>query len=558
MATSFEPVRADVVVIGGGGAGQRAALEAVGLGAQTILITKGLVGRSGNTPMGRFSFCVALEQYGNSPTDHAEDTLASGEGIADEPLVRTFVETAPRRLEELLAWKMRFEKTNGRLNQVRVPGHLAARALHFRQETGLEITRTMRRQLFRTGVRIIEDAPVISVLVQGDSVVGALAVDIWSDQPLLLEAPTVIIATGGAGCLYQVTSNAKDSTGDGYALAYEAGAELVDMEMTQFLPMGLSLPAALRGATDPGGALITAGAWLLNSKRERFMQRYDPQRMEFSTRAIVTRAIAEEVLAGRGTEYGGVWLTLPKDKGRASDVIERTWCDYMRQAGVDPDAGPIPVAPSCHYVMGGIRIDVNAAATISGLFAAGEVAGGLHGANRLAGNGLIDSQVFGAIAGHMAAPQARRTTKRRSAKRSAGRAWDFHRARVGAGKQSVMPWELKDRLAAVMTQGGGFIRTRQSLETALDELPSLQKGLAEMQRPSPGLASQEGIEARHLITTAEAVLRSALFRQESRGAHLRLDHPKRDDERFCVHVVALRDEAEAMKIDIRPVAVTSP
>ncbi len=538
----------DVVVIGAGGAGQRAALEVARAGMDAVLVTKGLLGRSGNTPMGRFSFCVALPETGDSPEAHAADTLASGEGLADERLVKTLVEQAPVELETLVDWGMRFDRENGRLKQVRVPGHVAARALYFRQQTGLEITRTMRRQISNSSVRIIEDTPVVAVLTEGGAVAGALAVDTWTGEPLVLEAPAVIIAAGGAGALYRVTSNARDSTGDAYALGYAAGAELVDMEMTQFLPFGLAEPLSLRGATDPGGALITAGAWLLNGKGERFMARYDPERLEFSTRAVTTKAIAEEVNAGRGSPLGGVWLDLPEERDRPSEIIDRAWCAHLRQAGLDPDAGPLEVAPSCHHMMGGLRINPDAETSVRGLFAAGEAAGGLHGANRLAGSGLIDGQVFGAAAGRSACVCARANRGRAFPDHLATRAWESFRATVGGGRRVIRAWEIKDRLASVMSECGGVLRTGDGLETGIGQVTELADELATIAEPVPGLDMQEAIEVRHLVTTAELILRSALMREESRGAHLRSDFPERNDARFRRHTVIRREDGRQARV----------
>lgn len=545
--------RADVLIIGAGGAGQRAALAARSMEMDTLIVTKGLVGRSGNTPMGRFSFCVTQMGAGNTLEAHARDTLTSGEGISDATLVEAFVSQAPERVRDLLSWRMRFDRIDGKFEQVRVPGHSEARALHFRQETGLEIIRTMRRQVSRTGIRILEDAPVVAVVVEDGAVSGVLAMNIWTGRPIRIDAPSIVIAAGGAGCLYQITSNSKDATGDSYALAYEAGAELIDMEMTQFLPFGLIRPASLRGCTDPGGALITAGGWLLNNRGERFMERYDSLRMEFSTRAIIARAIAQEVLAGRGSTAGGVWLELPKDRGSPSDVIEKTWCDYMRQGGVDPDAGPLEVAPSCHYMMGGIRVDREAAATVEGLFAAGEAVGGLHGANRLAGHGLVEGQVFGRLAGSGAARVASRKRQKTMSTIAYQRAWDIFQSRVGSGRSTTQPWEIKMALAAVLSEGGGYIRTQARLEAALQRIGQLEVELSEMKAPPTGLALQEAIDARHLVLTAQAVLRSALQRKETRGAHMRLDYPDRDDSNFKIHIAVFQTGDGVMNIGTRVV-----
>ncbi|HYC46641.1 MAG TPA: FAD-binding protein [Burkholderiales bacterium] len=550
-----ESRKADVVVIGAGGAGQRAALAARSEGVDALLVTKGLVGRSGNTPMGRFSFCVTQDRPGNTRSAHVRDTLDSGEGLSDERLVASFVAHAPQRVRDLLAWRMRFEKRGGQLHQVRVPGHSEARALHFKQETGLEVTRTLRREVTRAGIPLMEDAAVVAIVVEDNAVVGVIAVDVWSGIPVRIEAPAVVVAAGGAGCLYRHNSNAKDSTGDAYALAYRAGAELIDMEMTQFLPFGLVAPASLRGCTDPGGALITAGASLLNACGERFMERYDAKRLEFSTRAIITRAIAEEIRAGRGSPAGGVWLQLPKERGVASEVIEKSWCEYMRQGGVDPDSGRIEVAPSCHYMMGGIRVDAAAAGSVEGLFAAGEAMGGLHGANRLAGHGLVEGQVFGTLAGLSAAQVAKAKQQHSPSppRRRFVEQWDCFRERIGVGASPTQPWEIKEELASVMTEGAAYVRTDEGMRTALEKVKDLEVELREMKLPAPGLALQEAIEARNLLTTAKVVIRAALHRKETRGAHMRSDYPGRDDAKFKVHIAVSRARDGVMDVAERPV-----
>lgn len=551
LSSSEELLSADVVIIGAGGAGQRAALAAREKGMDVLVVTKGLVGRSGNTPMGRFSFCVTQTSAGNSFEAHAKDIFSSGDGLSDPSLVDVFITEAPNRVQELLAWRMRFDRKDGKLEQVRVPGHTEARALHFRQETGLEITRTMRRQVSRTGVRILEDTPIVSIVVEDGAVTGILGINIWNGRSIRVNAPSVVIAAGGAGSLYEVTSNSKDATGDSYALGYEAGAELIDMEMTQFLPFGLIQPSSLHGCTDPGGAMITAGAWLLNSRNERFMEKYDPKRMEFSTRAIIARAIAEEVSSGRGTDRGGVWLQLPADRGKPSEVIESMWCDYMRQGGVDVDSGPLEIAPSCHYMMGGLGANQHAETTVEGLFAAGEAMGGLHGANRLAGHGLVEGQVFGALAGDAAARLASRKKGQCMSDTVRRRKWEEFRHLVCGGSTSTKSWEIKRAVASTMNTGGSYVRSQSGLEAALRRIQYLEVELSGMKTPPTGLALLEAIEARHLIITAQAVLRSALYRKESRGAHVRSDYAKIDDANFKWHVSVSRAIDNSMLIGSR-------
>ncbi|HJK31667.1 MAG TPA: FAD-binding protein, partial [Methanocorpusculum sp.] len=399
-----------VLVIGSGGAGIRAAVEAAASG-ETIIVSKTITGKGGCTVMAEGGYNAVLRSA-DSVSTHYEDTMKGGAFLNDPALVEVLAREAPDRIRDLFAWGAVFDLTcENEIAQRPFGGQRFPRTCYAGDHTGHEMVMTLLEKLRGSPVEIRDELTVIDLLKDGNTVSGAITCD--RDGELgVITADAVVLATGGAGQVYDTTTNSTAGTGDGYALGYRAGAELIDMEQVQFHPTGAVYPY------DTRGRLITEavrgeGGILLNTKGERFMEKYDPARMELSTRDVVARSIATEVLEGRGTEHGGVWLDVTHLPREQIETRLPLMLEQFLQFGVDIRTQPMEVAPTAHHFMGGLRITPEAHTTLPHLFAAGEVTGGVHGGNRLGGNALADTQVFGRRAG-LAAASVEHTAKRAS------------------------------------------------------------------------------------------------------------------------------------------------
>jgi fumarate reductase (CoM/CoB) subunit A len=507
-----DTVECHVLVIGSGGAGVRAAIEAEQYG-DTVLVSKSLAGKGGCTPMAEGGYNAVLRES-DSCVLHKEDTIRGGAYLNDLELVDILVSEAPERFLELVRWGAVFDRTaEEEFAQRSFGGQRFPRTCYCGDRTGHEMMMTLLERLRAGNVTVLQEVSVIDLLRREGRVVGAVALD-RNGGLMALQADSTIIATGGASRIYDVSTNSATGTGDGFALGYRAGAELIDMEMVQFHPTGAVYPY------DARGRLITEavrgeGGILLNSKGERFMERYDPERMELSTRDVVARSIAREIAEGRGTPRGGVWLDvthLPPEK------IEEKLPLMLEQFlafGIDIRKERMEVSPTAHHFMGGLRITPSCETTVPGLYACGEAAGGVHGANRLGGNSLAETQVFGKRAGEAAgrAPSRGIRIDTRHLERYRRMMDDF---RAGG----VNPVMVTRKLQEAMWNGAGIARNARDLETILVDIEKLAKKKLLAQTPE-NLA--ECFTVQNMCLVASLVVRSALLRGESRGAHLRTD-----------------------------------
>ncbi len=552
----------DVLVIGAGGAGLRAAIEAAALGARTGLVCKSLLGKA-HTVMAEGGIAAALGNV--APDDgwetHFQDTLFSGKYLNNWRMAELHAQEAPDRVRELEHWGGVFDRTPDRkMAQRAFGGHTYHRLVHIGDRTGLELIRTLQDKAVHQGIEVFMECTITRLLKAGDRVCGAFGYWRATGRYVVFKARAVVLATGGAGKCWQVTSNSWESTGDGHALAYDAGAELVDMEFVQFHPTGMVYPPGVVGLLVTE-AVRGEGGILRNAEGERFMERYDPKRMELSTRDVVSRAIYTEVREGRGTPHGGVLLDvthLPAEtvKRKLPSMYEQ----FMELAGVDITQEPMEIGPTCHYVMGGARVDADTGASgVPGLFGAGECTGGINGANRLGGNSLSDLLVFGRRAGDGAARHAADAPAPEVDEAQVAEARDELDDLVG-GAAGEDPYELHAALQATMQSEVGIYRDGPGLAKALEQLEELERRAAQVRAPVGGKEFNPGWhlcrDLRNMLVVSEAVTRAALLREESRGAHSRLDFPEYDRD-WGEHNIVVRKGEDGMQCERRPVVKES-
>ncbi len=400
---SDEVVDCHVLVIGSGGAGVRAAIEAEQYG-DTVLVSKTIVGKGGCTPMAEGGYNAVLKEL-DSCEGHYEDTLRGGAYLNDPGLVRVLVDEAPDRMADLIRWGAVFDVDEcACVAQRPFGGQRFPRTCYAGDRTGHEMMTTLTEHLADTKVETYQEVSIISLLEYEGRVSGAMGLD-RNGEVMLFRSDSTVIATGGGTRVYDISTNSSSGTGDGYALGYRAGAEVIDMEQIQFHPTGAVYPYDARGRLVTE-AVRGEGGLLKNKSGERFMTRYDPERMELSTRDVVSRSIATEILEGRGTGHGGVYLDVTHLPASQIESRLPVMLEQFLKFGVDIRVEPMEVAPTAHHIMGGLRIRPDGATTVKGLFACGEVAGGVHGANRLGGNALAETQVFGKRAGEGAGKAA--------------------------------------------------------------------------------------------------------------------------------------------------------
>jgi fumarate reductase (CoM/CoB) subunit A len=513
---AVEVVDCHVLVIGSGGAGVRAAVEASQYG-DTVLVSKTIAGKGGCTPMAEGGYNAVLREQ-DSCDIHYEDTMKGGSYLNDPALVRTLVREAPFRMADLIRWGAVFDFTeNNEVAQRPFGGQRFPRTCYAGDRTGHEIMMTLVEQLRASPVEVIQDTSVIELVKNADTVVGAITLDKEGELGLI-KADSTVIATGGGTRIYDVSTNSSSGTGDGYALGYRAGAELIDMEMIQFHPTGAVFPYDARGRLVTE-AVRGEGGLLTNTLGERFMKSYDAERMELSTRDVVARAIATEVLEGRGTEHGGVYLDVSHLPKKQIEEKLPVMLEQFLKFGVDIRKQPMEVAPTAHHIMGGHRINTECRTSLPGLFACGEVSGGVHGANRLGGNALAETQVFGKIAGEMAGKSPKRAI-RMPEKQIA-----FQRKRLaGFLKGTVNPAGVARELQIAMWNGAGIFRNATDLEKTQN---TANKLYFEKLHAATERNLIECCTVQNMCVTALLVCRAALLRRESRGAHVRIDVEQR-------------------------------
>jgi fumarate reductase (CoM/CoB) subunit A len=506
---------AHVLVIGSGGAGVRAAIEAAEHGS-VLLLSKTIAGKGGCTPMAEGGYNAVLRE-GDGAELHVADTLKGGAYLNDRALVEALVRDAPDRMRELVAWGAVFDVgPGGGVAQRPFGGQQFPRTCYAGDRTGHEMMQTLMDRLAATDVDIVHECAAVELLLEAGRCAGAAALDRDGNLGVYL-ADAIVLATGGGTQVYDISTNSSSGTGDGYALGYRAGAELIDMEMVQFHPTGAIHPYDARGRLVTE-AVRGEGGWLLNSRGERFMERYDPVKQELSTRDVVARAIATEVIEGRGTPRGGVWLDVTHLPARQVEERLPIMLEQFLAFGVDIRTEPMEVAPTAHHIMGGLRITPECATTLPGLYACGECSGGVHGANRLGGNALAETQVFGRRAGLSAGTSPERAKAVTPAiERQLGALRERFDGYVDGEEP---PASVVRRLKRTMWEGAGIFRTGDRLSKALAEIEVLRN---ERLLAITGRNLLECCTAANMVLVGSLICRAALLRPECRGAHTRRD-----------------------------------
>jgi succinate dehydrogenase / fumarate reductase, flavoprotein subunit len=542
MAPPPTHVETDVLVIGAGGAGMYAAIEAARQGCRVMLVDRSLIGRGGATVMAQMTVAVALgAETPDHWSHHYADTLTAGRGLCAEPLARLLCEEGPDCIREMDAWGIGWARKDGRIVQAQAPGHDRPRCVYVDfLNTGPAVSKTLRTVVNRTaGIHKAGDLAVVDLIVAGGEVVGAAALHLITGAAVTIAAKATVLATGGLTRLYRRNSASANMGGDGYALALRAGAALLDMEFVQFFPIGHLAPRLI--GMDPimwDPFRYKLGGRLLNGNKEEFTSRYgsDESGKYVLTRDLATYAIIKEVEAGRGSPHGGAYLSFEHCSAAELRAAFGPVIDRLAANNIDLTRTAVEVAPIAHYHMGGIAADARMQTNVLGLYAAGEAVGGANGANRLSGNAITEALVFGRRAGRSAAAHAKnhaKTIARRNLRAADARAaLDLVSAGSGAGRD-LNTASMIARLQAIMADEVGPFRTAAKLNRALAGIATLADELGE--RP-PRLAGAvdagfdlqrlEWFDLRNMLIVACAVAQSALARTESRGAHQREDYPK--------------------------------
>jgi succinate dehydrogenase / fumarate reductase, flavoprotein subunit len=557
---SHEVREHDVLVIGAGGAGLRAAIAATERGLSVGVVTKSLLGKA-HTVMAEGG--VAASMGNVDPDDgwqtHFMDTMRSGKFLNNWRMAEIFAKEAPDRVYELEQWGALFNRTEeGKISQRAFGGHTYRRLCHVGDRTGLEMIRTLQERTLATDARVYMETTVTRLFKNDEGrVVGALAYTRESGRFIHFKAKAVVMATGGWGRNYKVTSNSWEGTGDGAVLAFDAGAELVDMEMVQFHPTGMVWPPGVRGLLVTEGVRGEGGV-LKNSEGERYMENYDSEKMELSTRDVVARANYTEVTEGRGSPHGGVYLDITHlGYNGIMKKLPTMYEQFKNLADIDISQEPMEVFPTIHYVMGGIKVDAeNCQSNVPGLFAAGECAGGLHGANRLGGNSLSDLLVFGRRAGEGAAEYVK----------SDGYSTEIDSSQLETEKQRVLeplerqegenPYELQQLVQEAMMVHANLMRNEESLQEGLEKILEVKERVPNVKAQgstlfNPGWHASQDV--RYLTQISEIIVRTALERKERRGAQWRLDYDGPSDELGEINFIVTKGEQGEIDIERREI-----
>ncbi|KAA9152757.1 FAD-binding protein [Amycolatopsis acidicola] len=555
-----ELLTTDVAVIGSGGAGLMCVLHALEAdpSLHVTIVSKGAVGRSGCTRMVQGGYNAVLDPN-DSIDAHFSDTLAGGKYLNNQELAWTLVNDAPRVIHELETRVGCFfdRRADGRIHQKAFAGQTFDRTVHRGDLTGIEIMGRLRDQMFRLGPVELEDVRALDLIHDADGqLAGITGVHMRTGRPLVLRARVVVVATGGSATMYRVAAPAREKTGDGIAMCWRAGLAMRDMEMLQFHPTGLLAgEARMTGAVLEEG-LRGAGAILRNALGERYMESYDPERLERSTRDVVARSGYLEIAAGRGTPEGGVLIDI-SHLGR--EEVERRFPGMVartRQIGQDLASGPVTVSPTAHFHMGGVIIDKDCLTSLQGLLVAGEDAGGVHGANRLGGNGVAESTVYGARAGDTAAGMAPARSLHEPDQGEIDAS--FRRAYAPLGREEgPSPFELTRRLKELMWNKVGVVRDGEGLVQAAKELDGLAEEVRTVAAPGPAAVNfgwQEAMDLTNQITVARTMAYAAAWRTETRGAHARSDYP--DSRQELDYLVLEAGPGDEIHSSVAPVEFT--
>lgn len=555
---NYETHEHDVLIIGAGGAGLRATIAALGEGLSVGVVCKSLLGKA-HTVMAEGGIAAAManvdEADGWQP--HFRDTMRGGKFMNNWRMAQLHAQEAPDRIRELEQWGALFDRTpDGKILQRAFGGHTYKRLVHVGDRTGLELIRTLQDRGVQLGVDVYMECTITKLLMDGNRVAGAFGYWRESGRFVVFKAKAIVLCTGGIGKAYRVTSNSWEYSGDGQSLAFEVGAELKDMEFVQFHPTGMVWPPGVAGILVTE-AVRGEGGILRNKNGERFMEKYDPKRMELSTRDVVARSIYTEVKEGRGSPHGGAFLDIShKPADYVKKKLPSMYHQFKELADVDITKEPMEVGPTCHYVMGGINVEAETqASTVPGLYAAGESAAGLHGGNRLGGNSLSDLLVFGRRAGMAAAQYAKSVanpTIDNDQVEAAAREMLAPFERTSGESPYQIHSELQDSMQALV----GIFRNEEDMNKGLaklEELKARAKNIkvegSRMFNPGWHLAK----DLQNLLLVSEAIALSARERQESRGAHARIDYEKLDDAGWGKqHNIIVRD-GDGLKLFQRPV-----
>ena len=594
MATNYETFSYDVLVIGAGGAGLRAAIEASAAGVSVGLVCKSLLGKA-HTVMAEGGMAAAMGNVDDRDSwkVHFADTMRGGQYVNNWRMAELHAKEAPARVHELEAWGAVFDRTKeGKISQRNFGGHRYPRLAHVGDRTGLEMIRTLQDHGIHQGITVHMEWTIVTLLKDGDRIAGAFGYDRERGRFKIFKAKAVVIASGGLGRAFKITSNSWEGTGDGHSLAYHAGAELLDMEFIQFHPTGMIWPPSVQGILVTESVRGEGGV-LRNSEGKRFMyddipDNYkaqtstDPEEgwrytqndknarrpPELLTRDHVARCINREVKAGRGSPHGGVFLDiswikekLPNAPEHIKKKLPSMYHQFMQLANLDITKEPMEVGPTTHYAMGGVRVNGETQmSSVPGLFAAGECAAGLHGANRLGGNSLSDLLVFGKRAGEYAAKFAKENPDvnldeaqiENAAKEAIA---PFERGAT-SGASAEGPYQVQRELQDMMQSLVGIVRNEGEMQQALENLDKLQERASQAavyghREYNPGWHT--ALDLKHLLTISEAITLAALDRKESRGGHFREDFPDKSAEDAKMNIVLFKGPDGRMQLRREPI-----
>ncbi len=588
----YETHEHDVLVIGAGGAGLRAAIEASAAGARVGLVCKSLLGKA-HTVMAEGGIAAALANVDERDNwkVHFADTMRGGQYVNQWRMAELHAKEAPDRVRELEAWGAVFDRTeDGRILQRNFGGHKYPRLAHVGDRTGLEMIRTLQDHGVHRGIDVHMEHTILSILKDGDRAVGAFGYERERGRFKIFRAKAIVLATGGIGRAYKITSNSWEYTGDGHSLAYEAGAELIDMEFVQFHPTGMVWPPSVMGILVTEGVRGEGGI-LTNQEGRRFMfdeipENYRAQTAdneeegwrycqgdknarrppELLTRDHIARCIVREIKEGRGSPHGGVYLDISWIKQKLPDAAEyikrklpSMYHQFKQLADIDITEQPMEVGPTTHYIMGGIHVDPDTQMSrVPGLFASGECAAGINGANRLGGNSLSDLLVFGKRAGEFAARFAKDNSLGKIDSPSQTDtidiiAWEAVAPFERSGGEN--PYEIQRALQELMQDNVGIVRTESEMQAALEQLEKLKEraqnaGVTGNREFNPGWHT--ALDLKNLLAVSEAITRAALERKESRGAQFREDYPNKDDKFSKVNTMISKADDGSMRIRLEP------
>jgi succinate dehydrogenase / fumarate reductase flavoprotein subunit len=582
---AYETIQHDVLVIGSGGAGLRAAVEASSKGVSVGMVCRSLLGKA-HTVMAEGGVAAALANVDDRDNwrVHFADTMRGGQYLNNWRMAELFTKEAPDRVKELEAWGAVFDRTpDGRILQRNFGGHKYPRLAHVGDRTGLEMIRTLQDNGIHQGIEIYQEHTITSLLKDGDRIAGAFGYDRATGSFKVFQAKAVVITTGGMGRIYKISSNSWDCTGGGISIAFHAGAELIDMEFVQFHPTGMVWPPSVRGLLITEGVRGEGGV-LRNNSGKRFMfddipENYRSQTStdeeegwryiqgdknakrppELLTRDHVARCIMREIKAGRGSPHGGVFLDIAWIKEKISNAPEHIrkklpsmYHQFKELAGVDITKEVMEVGPTTHYMMGGIKVEADSQmTTVPGLFAAGECAAGLHGANRLGGNSLSDLLVFGKRAGEFAAAYAKDNKATSINQNQVSEIINQALAPFERGLNNGNAFQIQSQLQDFMQDLVGITRTESDLSKAVGKIAEMKTRIKEVgcdgnRNFNPGWHT--ALELSHMITVAEAIARAALERKESRGGHFREDFPEKSNEFGNVNISIIKSGPDTMEV----------